>query len=147
MNSNWSYGPETAKWGHDLCYLDLWPLTLTFCMDIASVNGNHSWKFHDDTMTGTLWKGVTDGRTDGQTDRKKCSKSCLVAANNTYWEAATLTRILGPDLSYKDPGCLSVRSLSVTKKPKSKPPPTSVEQCLFAVKLYVHCAIWRDTVV
>ena len=23
MNSNWSYGPETAKWGHDFCDLDL----------------------------------------------------------------------------------------------------------------------------
>ena len=54
MNSNWSYGPETAKWGHDLCDLDLWPLTLTFCMDIMSVDGNNSWKFQDDTMTGTL---------------------------------------------------------------------------------------------
>ena len=30
-----------------------WPLTLTFCMDITSVIGNHSWKFHDDTMKGT----------------------------------------------------------------------------------------------
>ena len=45
--SNWSYGPETAKLGLDLCDLDLWLLTLTFC------NGNNSWKFHDDTMMGT----------------------------------------------------------------------------------------------
>ena len=37
----------------DLCDLDLWPLTLTFCMDITSVHGNNSWKFHDDTMMGT----------------------------------------------------------------------------------------------
>ena len=29
-------------------------VTLTFCMDITSVNGNNSWKFQDDTMTGTL---------------------------------------------------------------------------------------------
>ena len=41
------------KLGH-LCDLDLRPLTLTFCMDITLVNGNHCWKFHDDTMTGTL---------------------------------------------------------------------------------------------
>ena len=54
MNSNWSYRPETAKWGHDLYDLDLWPLTLTVCMDITSVNGNSSWKFRDDTMRGTL---------------------------------------------------------------------------------------------
>ena len=53
VNLNWSYSPETAKWGPDLCDLDLWPLTLTFRMDITSVNGNNFWKFHDDTMTGT----------------------------------------------------------------------------------------------
>ena len=39
VNSNWSYGPEMAKLGFDLCDLDLWPLTLTFCMDVTFVNG------------------------------------------------------------------------------------------------------------
>ena len=53
VNSNWSYSPETAKLGVDLCDLDLWPLTLTFCMDVTSVIGNNSWKFHDDTMMRT----------------------------------------------------------------------------------------------
>ena len=53
VNSNWSYNPETAKWGHDLCDLNHWPLTLTFCMDITSVIGSNSWKLHDDTMKGT----------------------------------------------------------------------------------------------
>ena len=52
VNSNWSYGPETAKLGFDLCDIDLWPLTLTLCMDIKPVNGNQ-WKFPDDPMTGT----------------------------------------------------------------------------------------------
>ena len=47
--------PETAKLGVDLCDLDLWPLTLTFCMDITSYHGNNSWKFQDDTMMGTWW--------------------------------------------------------------------------------------------
>ena len=42
VNSNWSYGLETAKWGHDLCDLEIWPLTLTFCMDITFVIGNDS---------------------------------------------------------------------------------------------------------
>ena len=43
---------------YDLCDLDLWPLTLTFCMNITSVNGNNSWKFLDDihVMRGTLLK-------------------------------------------------------------------------------------------
>ena len=44
---------ETAKWGYDLCDLDLWPLTLTFCIDITFVIGNNSWTFHDDTVMGT----------------------------------------------------------------------------------------------
>ena len=33
--------------------IEFWPLTLTFCKDITSVNGNHSWKMHDDMMMGT----------------------------------------------------------------------------------------------
>ena len=69
MNSNWSYSPETVKLGVDLSDLDLWPLTLTFCMDITFVIGNNSWKFHDDTMMGTWWKRC-DGRTDRRTDRR-----------------------------------------------------------------------------
>ena len=55
MNSIWSYGPATAKLNFDLCDLDPLPLTLTFCTDIAFVNGNNSWKIHDDTMTGIFW--------------------------------------------------------------------------------------------
>ena len=42
-----------AKLGVDLSDLDLWPLTLTFCMDVTSVTGNNSKKFHDDTIMGT----------------------------------------------------------------------------------------------
>ena len=53
VNSNWSYSPETTKLGIDLCDLDLWPLILTFCMDVTSVIDNNSWKFDDDTMMGT----------------------------------------------------------------------------------------------
>ena len=53
VNSNWSYSPETVKLGRDLCDLDLWPLTLTFCMDLTLVPSNNSWKFHDDTMMRT----------------------------------------------------------------------------------------------
>ena len=68
VNSNWSYSQETVKLGYDLCDLDLWPMTLTFCMDITSVIGNNSWKFRDDTMK-RVWQ--TDGRTDRQTDRRK----------------------------------------------------------------------------
>ena len=68
VNSNWSYSPETAKLDFDHCDLDLWPLTLTFGMGITSVIGNHSWKFHDDTMMGAYWK-MCDRRSEGRTDR------------------------------------------------------------------------------
>ena len=53
MNLSWSYGPETVKLGFDLCDLHLWPLTLTFCMDLVLGIGNNSWKFHDDTIMWT----------------------------------------------------------------------------------------------
>ena len=69
VNSNWSYSPETVKLGCDLCDLDLWPLTLAFCMEITSVTGNNFWKFHDDTMMGTSSKRC-DGQMDGRTDRR-----------------------------------------------------------------------------
>ena len=57
-----SYSPETAKWGYDLCDLDLWPLTLAFCMAITSVDYNMWLCEHSE-------KGVTDGPTDRRTDR------------------------------------------------------------------------------
>ena len=88
VNSNWSYGPETAKRGHDLSNLDLWPLTLTFCMDIVSVNSNNSWKFRMIRWEEHCQKGVTDGQTDRRTDGNKCSKSCLVAAKNKRQQQA-----------------------------------------------------------
>ena len=66
---------KIANWGSiciDLCHLDLWPLTLTFCMDITFVNGNNCQKFEVDTMIRSLWKRCdrwTDGRmTDGRTE-------------------------------------------------------------------------------
>ena len=70
---------KSPNWGKicfDLWDLDLWPLTMTFCMGIMFVNINNSWKFQDDMMTGTLWKrcdGRTGGRTDGQTDGLMCT--------------------------------------------------------------------------
>ena len=70
MNLNWSYGPETAKLDADLFDYYLWPLTLTFGMDVTFAICNISWNFHDDPMTGTKLKGGTDGQRDGQTDRR-----------------------------------------------------------------------------
>ena len=53
VNSNRSYSPEKVKLGCDIFDLHLWPLTLTFCMDLTLVIGNNSWKFHDDLMMET----------------------------------------------------------------------------------------------
>ena len=44
------YSPETGKLGFDLCDLDLWPLALTFCVDL---NSALVITFDDDTMMGT----------------------------------------------------------------------------------------------
>ena len=46
-------GVTVRKWPSWGWPLWPWPLTLTFCMDVTSVIGNNSWKFHDDTMMGT----------------------------------------------------------------------------------------------
>ena len=43
VNSNCSHGPEIAMLGFDLSDLDLWPLTLSFCIDVTFFNGNTSW--------------------------------------------------------------------------------------------------------
>ena len=61
---------KRPNWGKN-CFdpfdLDLWHLTLTFCTNIIFVNGNHSWKFYDDTTRGTLLKRC-HRQTDGQTE-------------------------------------------------------------------------------
>ena len=91
----WIQSGNAQSGSNSMIFLPLWPwpLTLIFCVDIMSVNGNNSWKCHDDTMMGTWWKrcnrqtdrrtdwtvlrtawsqlkGVTDGRTEKQTDRR-----------------------------------------------------------------------------
>ena len=76
---------KRLSWVLTSCDLDLWPLTLNFCMDVTFVIGNNPWKFHDDMMMGT-WRKRCDGRTDGPMDRRtdglNQSYSCLVAAKN-----------------------------------------------------------------
>ena len=59
--------PNWDKICFDLSDLDLWPLTLNFCMDNTLINGNNSRKNNDDTMSETLWKSC-DCRTDRRTD-------------------------------------------------------------------------------
>ena len=53
----------------DFCDIDPWPLTLTFCMDVTSVIGNNSWKFHDDSMK-RAWSKMCNRQTGRRTDRQ-----------------------------------------------------------------------------
>ena len=60
------YSPETVKWGHDLCDLDLWPWTFAWTSRLSMViTPEHfrmiRWQEH-------CQKGVTDRRRDEQTD-------------------------------------------------------------------------------
>ena len=71
MNSNWSYSPETAKLGCDLCDLDLWPWsfawTLLWSLVITPENFMIRWWEHSQKCDRQ-----TDGRTDGQTENTIC---------------------------------------------------------------------------
>ena len=73
--------PNWGKIYFDLCDLDLWPLSLTFCMDIIITPENFMMIWWQENCE----KGVTDTWT------KKCSYSCFVAAKN-------MTLKLGPIL-------------------------------------------------
>ena len=66
VNSNWSYSPETAILGFDLCDRDLWPWPLAWTSLVSMVITPENfmmirWEEHS-------VKGVTDRRTDRQTD-------------------------------------------------------------------------------
>ena len=68
VHSNWGYRLKTIKLVFDPCELDLWPLALTFVMDITFIIYKNSRKCHDHTMMGTELKGVTGGQADWRTD-------------------------------------------------------------------------------
>ena len=113
MNSNWSYSPETVKLGCDLCDLDLWPLTLTFCMDLTFVIGNNSWKLYDD---GNIVKKVW--RTDGQMDRQTENTICRAA-----WSQLKTWK-LGTDVYFTNwlqHHCGKKKNLETTRAIWSKP--------------------------
>ena len=66
VNSNWSYGPETAELGFDLCDLDLWLLTLTFAWtSLLSLVITH-----ENFMMIRWWEHCEKGVKDRQTDER-----------------------------------------------------------------------------
>ena len=56
---------KCPNWGK---ILFLTPVTVTFDLEVTFVYGYNSWKFPDDTMPQTLWKGRAR-QTDRQTER------------------------------------------------------------------------------
>ena len=54
---------KRLNWGFNLCDHDIWPLNLTFCVDLTTVISNNSRKFLDDTIMETKWKWC-DRRTE-----------------------------------------------------------------------------------
>ena len=87
MNWNWSYDHQTPKLWQNLFWLVWpWPFTLTFCMDITSVNGKNSWKFHCHTMMGTLecsWKAISPSAIADCDDFAKC----LMKSADIVWSS------------------------------------------------------------
>ena len=64
VNSNWSYSPETVKFGCDLCDLDLWPRPFAWTLPWSLVITPENFM-----MIG-WWEHSQKGVTDRQTDRK-----------------------------------------------------------------------------
>ena len=89
-----SYGPETTKLCFDLCGLDLWPLTLTFCMDITSVIGKISWWYDE----GNMVKNVC--QTDGQTEPFRAAWSRLnIALHRRDFERFLFQTCVAPGIT------------------------------------------------
>ena len=68
VNLSWSYGPETAAWGFDLCDLNLWLLTLTFCKNLTLVIRTNPEYFLMIPWLEHSEKGVTGGQGDRRTE-------------------------------------------------------------------------------
>ena len=54
------------NWGKICLDLDLWPLTLTFCIHITPDIGNYSWKYYKNGRCDRRTDRSMDKRTDGQ---------------------------------------------------------------------------------
>ena len=66
--------------GFELCELDLWPLTLTDCMDLTYIIGNKNFMIRWWEHSENVWQAYR-GK-DGRTDRLIYSQSCVVAVIN-----------------------------------------------------------------
>ena len=94
VNSNMSYGPETAKLRVDPCDLDPWPLILIFCMDICPLL---SMVITPENFMMIRWeehceKGVTNRQTDGQTDGRTDGRT-KISVLRAAWSQLTTSLI------------------------------------------------------
>ena len=115
----WSYSPETAKWGHDLCDLDRWPWPFAWTSLISFV-------ITPDNFVMIRWwehsqKGVTDRRTDWTIHRAawsqlKTTSSMLLQAfciilwplANSNWSYSPETPNLGQIRRFLEPCDLEI---------------------------------------
>ena len=98
VNSNWSYSPETANlvfFTSVTLTFDLWPWLF---MDFTSVNGNSSWKFHDDTVMGT-YSIATNRRTDCTIHRVAWSQ-LKIFIPQSEWVSIVRDPTYQPHISY-----------------------------------------------
>ena len=128
MNWNWSYGPETAKWGHDLCDLDLWPWPFVRTSLLSMVITPE--KFCDDTITKNwiqivnFWAHVTwkfDGRpqkTIGHLLYILCQTLCIISKPSGEFklELQSETLNLGLNWGFFVPCELKIWQMTLKKK-------------------------------
>ena len=88
MNSNLSYGPETAKWGHDPVTLtfDLWPWPFAWTLLLSLVITPENF------MMIRWWEHCQKGVTDGQTE---------IAILKAAWSQLKIKHYLSDDVSLK----------------------------------------------
>ena len=86
VNSNWSYGPETAKLGLIFVILtfDLWPWPFAWASLLSLVITENflmiRWSCHGNIVKKVWWM-------DGQTDGLSHLKSCLVACKSIIFKS------------------------------------------------------------
>ena len=72
VNSNWSYGPETAKLGVTLTF-DFWPWPFAWTSLLSLViTPENSWWYDDGNIVKKVWQ--TDGRTENTIHRAAWSQ-------------------------------------------------------------------------
>ena len=84
MNSNWSYGPEKAKWGHDLCDLDLWPRPFASTSLVSLVINPENF------MMIRWWEHTQQGKSEGFDSCDRPSNLTQIDSNHQFFSPCDL---------------------------------------------------------